>query len=159
MRGEQDILDFEYSPTYDGAWGAPYSTREQTYVQGQGLDLGSTAEKVRKKEEGGRSLSVCVCVYVCVCVCVCVCVTVCVCVCVCVCVRVCVSVYVSVCVCICISISSAYLGYQSIRTHMCYQFRLILLPLIRIILYVISQGQSRILKEQRGTHRNILYSG
>ena len=78
MRGEQDILDFEYSPTYDGAWGAPYSTREQTYVQGQGLDLGSTAEKVRKKEEGGRSLSVCVCmcvsVYVCLCLCQCVCV-------------------------------------------------------------------------------------
>ena len=132
MRGEQDILDFEYSPTYDGAWGAPYSTREQTYVQGQGLDLGSTAEKVRKKEEG-----------VCLCLCVCVCLSLCVC----------------VYVCICISISSAYLGYQSIRTHMCYQFRLILLPLIRIILYVISQGQSRILKEQRGTHRNILYSG
>ena len=88
MRGEQDILDFEYSPTYDGAWGAPYSTREQTYVQGQGLDLGSTAEKVRKKEEGGRSLSLPLCVSVCACVCACVCVYMCVCVCVCICVCV-----------------------------------------------------------------------
>ena len=91
MRGEQDILDFEYSPTYDGAWGAPYSTREQTYVQGQGLDLGSTAEKVRRKEEG-----VCLCVCVCMCVCMCVYVYVCVYICVCVCVC------VSVCVCVCV---------------------------------------------------------
>ena len=94
MRGEQDILDFEYSPTYDGAWGAPYSTREQTYVQGQGLDLGSTAEKVRKREEGDRSLSLPLCVCLCVCVRVCVCVCVCVYVCLCLCMYLCVCAYV-----------------------------------------------------------------
>ena len=29
MRGEQDSGDFEYSPTYDGGWGAPYGNASQ----------------------------------------------------------------------------------------------------------------------------------
>lgn len=29
MRGEQDSGDFEYSPTYDGGWGAPYGNANQ----------------------------------------------------------------------------------------------------------------------------------
>jgi trimeric autotransporter adhesin len=29
LRGEHDSGDFEYSPTYDGGWGAPYSTSAQ----------------------------------------------------------------------------------------------------------------------------------